>query len=37
MYVHLFNLAVSPSLEWADLVRIMASGEVLNIKKTGND
>jgi hypothetical protein len=32
MYVHLFNWPVSPSLGWADPVKITASGGVLNFK-----
>jgi hypothetical protein len=32
MYVHLFNWPVSPSVGWADPVKITASGGVLNFK-----
>ena len=32
MYVHLFNWPVSPSLGWADPVKITASRGVLNFK-----
>jgi len=36
MYVHLFNWPVSPSVGWADPVKITASGGVLNLRQTKN-